>query len=127
MNFSPFITVAASNSKFNEKDGIDFVCSWKNDELVINEAIKVASEEGKSVYLLNGVYHIDDFYDFEDGGPLSAIRTPALYKEIAIIGQSFNFSQNLEGVQFDVSEEAHSDNVKAALEVLEKYYVLKKD
>ena len=108
MSFSPFITVAASNSKFNKNDGIDFVCSGKNDELVINKAINVAAEEGKSVYLLNGVYHIDDFYDFEDGGPLSAIRTPALYKEIALIGQSFNFEQNREGVQFDVSEEALS-------------------
>ncbi len=106
MCFSPFITVAASNSKFNEKDGIDFVCSGKNDELVINEAVKVASEEGKSVFLLNGVYRIDDFYDFEDGGPRAAIRTPALYKEIAIVGQSFNFEQNREGVQFDVTEEA---------------------
>ena len=108
MSFSPFITVAASNSKFNEKDGIDFVCSGKNDELVINKAIKTAAEEGKSVYLLNGVYCVDDFYDFEDGGPMAAIRIPALYKEIAIIGQSFSFEQNREGVQIDVSEEALS-------------------
>ena len=108
MRFSPFITVAASNSKFNEEDGIHFVCSGKNDELVINKAIETAAEEGKNVYLLNGVYYVDDFYDFEDGGPMAAIRIPALYKEIALIGQSFSFEQNREGVQFDVSKEALS-------------------
>ena len=106
MSFSPFITVAASNSKFTEKDGIDFVCNGKNDELTINEAISAAAQAGKSVYLLNGNYSIDDFYDFKDDGPKAAIRTPALYKGIEFIGQSFNFEQNREGVQFDVSAEA---------------------
>jgi hypothetical protein len=106
MSFSPFVMVAASDSRFGENDGIDFVCTGKNDELVINKAIKTAAEEGKGVYLLNGVYHIDSFYDFEDDGPKAAIWTPSLYKEIAIIGQSFNFEQNREGVQIDVSAEA---------------------
>lgn len=106
MSFLPIITVAAYNSKFHEKDGIDFVCTGKNDELTINKAIKTATQTGKSVYLLNGNYSIDNFYDYEDGGPKAAICTPALYKEVAIIGQSFNFEANREGVQFDVSAEA---------------------
>ena len=106
MSFSPFITVAASNSNFTKNDEIDFICAGKNDELTINKAIITAAQAGKSVYLLNGNYIIDDFYDFEDSGPKAAICTPALYKEIAVIGQSFNFEQNREGVQFDVSAEA---------------------
>lgn len=106
MGFSPFITVAASNSNFNENDEINFICNGRNDELTINKAIMTAAKLGKSVYLLNGNYSIDDFYDFDDGGPKASICIPALYKEIAIIGQSFNFEQNREGVQFDVSAEA---------------------
>lgn len=106
MSFSPFITVAASSTKCNEHDGIDFVCTGNHDELVINQAIQAAAEAGKGVYLLNGTYSVDGFYDFGDGGPMAAIRTPALYKEIEIIGQSFPFAQNHEGVQINVSEEA---------------------
>ena len=118
MSFSPYITVAASNSRYGEKDGIDFVCTGKNDELVINEAIKTAAEEGKAVYLLNGVYNIDGFYDYEDGGPKAAIWTPSLYKEIAIIGQSFNFEPNREGVQMNVSAQALEEIIDGEFSVL---------
>ncbi|MBR3967319.1 MAG: hypothetical protein IKJ91_09635 [Clostridia bacterium] len=106
MSYSPYITVAASNSIFNENDDIDFVCSGKNDELVINQAINAAAESKKGIYFLNGNYSIDGFYDFGDGGPMAAIRTPALYKELELIGQTSPFTQNHEGVEFDVSEEA---------------------
>ena len=106
MNFYPFITVAAADSKIGENDDIDFICTGRNDELTINKAINLAAKEGKGVYLLNGLYHVDAFYDFGDGGPLAAIWSPALYKEITIIGQSYSFEPNREGVQIDVSEEA---------------------
>lgn len=106
MSFYPFITVAAADSKIGENDDIDFICTGRNDELTINKAINLAAKEGKGVYLLNGLYHVDAFYDFGDGGPLAAIWTPALYKEITIIGQSYSFEPNREGVQIDVSEEA---------------------
>lgn len=106
MSFSPMLTVAASDTRTTDKNNADFICSGKNDELTINEAIKTAANEGKIVYLLNGVYHIDAFYDFGDDGPLAAICIPALYKEIAIIGQTYSFEANREGVQLDVSEDA---------------------
>ena len=106
MSFLPTITVAASDTREQNKQNADFICTGKNDELTISEAIKVANEEGKFVYLLNGLYHIDAFYDFGDGGPMAAICIPALYKEVAIIGQSHCFEANREGVQLDVSAEA---------------------
>lgn len=106
MSFWQNLTVAASDSKFSEKDGVDFVCSGENDELTINKAIMAAAEQEKTVCLLNGNYNIGKFYDFGDGGPMAAICVPALYKEISIIGQSFAFEQNRAGVHFNVSGDA---------------------
>ena len=106
MGFLQVITVAAANTRSADKKNADFVCTGKNDELTINEAIKVAAEEGKCLCLLNGLYSIDGFYDFGDGGPKAAICVPALYKEIAIIGQTYAFEPNREGVQLDVSAQA---------------------
>ena len=106
MGYSPIITVAASNSKLRQNEAVDFICSGKNDELTINKAIEKAVEEDKSVYLLGGNYHIDDFYDFGDGGPKAAIFTPGLSKQVAIIGQSLPYAKHLDGVQLYVSKEA---------------------
>ena len=106
MSFLPIITVAAANTRSADKKNADFVCTGKNDELTINEAIKVAAQECKCLCLLNGLYSIDGFYDFGDGGPKAAICVPSLYKEIAIIGQTYAFEPNREGVQLDVSAEA---------------------
>ena len=99
MSFLPMIIVAAADTRSADKKNADFVCTGRNDELTINEAIKAAAEEGKCLCLLNGIYSIDGFYDFGDGGPKAAICVPALYKEIAIIGQTYAFEPNREGVQ----------------------------
>ena len=106
MGFLPIITVAAVDSLCGDRGEVDFRCTGTNDERVINQAIEVAAREDKMVYLLNGTYQIDAFYDFGDGGPKAAICTPALHKEIAIIGQSFCFEKHHHGVQFYLSEAA---------------------
>ena len=78
MSYSPIITVAAFNSPLRANESFDFVCTGKNDELVLNKAIQLAAEEEKSIYLLSGNYYLDDFYDFGDGGPKTAIYVPRI-------------------------------------------------
>ena len=104
--FSAFIIVAAADSKQKDASGIDFVCTGKNDELTIQKAIEACVEQDKSIYLLNGTYHIDDFYDWGDGGPKAAICFPGNFRETAMIGQMFSFGKNRPGVTFYVSKEA---------------------
>ena len=104
--FSPFIIVAASDSKQKDSCGVDFVCTGKNDELTIQKAIEACVEQDKSIYLLNGTYHIDDFYDFGDGGPKAAVCFPGNFRETTVIGQTFSFGKNRPGVTFYVSKEA---------------------
>lgn len=104
--FSPYITVAASNSLHKNDKGIDFVCTGTNDELTINKAILKGLEEEKGVYLLNGQYNIDDFYDFGDGGPKCAIYFPCKRTEIAFVGQSCGYSAKDLSVKLYVSEKA---------------------
>ena len=106
MSFFPMITVAAVDSITGEKGKADFVCSGKNDELVINKAIMLAAKENKIVYLLDGNYHIDDFYDFKDGGPKAAICTPTLQRDVSVVGQNFCYTKHTPGVQLNVSEQA---------------------
>lgn len=118
MSYLPIITVAAADSRLKKEDGVDFICTGKHDERVINEAILAAAQEDKFVYLLNGNYCIDAFYDFGDGGPMAAIRVPALHKEIAIIGQSFCFEKHHHGVQFYVSKEALDSMEKGEYSVI---------
>ena len=108
MSFLPIITVAASDSKFNKNDDVDFICTGKNDELTINKAIMTAAENDRKIYFLNGNYYLDNFYDFEDGGPKSAIMTPAIHRDIELIGQSYCYQKHCDGVQFNVSKEALS-------------------
>ena len=104
--FSPYITVAASNSLHKNDKGIDFVCTGTNDEITINKAILKGLEEEKGVYLLNGQYNIDDFYDFGDGGPKCAIYFPCKRTEIAFVGQSCGYSAKELSVKLYVSEKA---------------------
>ena len=106
--FSAFITVAPFDSIHKNEDGIDFVCTGKNDELTINKAILKGLEEEKGVYLLNGQYNIDDFYDFGDGGPKCAVYFPCKKTEISFIGQSFGYATKTLSVRFYVSENALS-------------------
>lgn len=103
------IIVAASNSYEESKQYADFVCSGKNDELVIQKALEKCEKENKRLELLNGIYNIDGFYDFNDNGPKAAICIPREWKEISIIGQNheYGFQRDYKnGVVFYVSAEA---------------------
>ena len=54
------IRIAASNSSSLDKSRADFVCSGKNDEIVIQQAI-TALVYGGTIKLLDGDYYIDSF------------------------------------------------------------------
>ena len=83
-----FIRVAASDSEEWAKEAADLVCEGKNDERVLQAAVDRCIEERKNVYLYNGIYRIDGFYDFGDGGPVTAIRLPNAHREIIFKGQN---------------------------------------
>lgn len=99
------VIVAASNTVEEAKKYADLVCTGKNDELVIQKAIYKCIEEKKNIFLLNGKYNIDDFYDFGDGGPFAAICVPNEFREIAVVGQNSSHGKD-NGVIFYVSAEA---------------------
>lgn len=103
-----FITVAPNNYCGDVK--ADFICTGKNDELVIQKAIDKCIEENKNVMLLNGVYHIDAFHDYySDNGPKTAICFPNLWREIQFFGQNheYGFQKSFDnGVVLYVSHEA---------------------
>ena len=103
------VIVAAANSYEESKKQADFVCGGKNDELTIQKALEKCDRENKRLQLLNGMYHIDGFYDFDDSGDRTAILIPRKWKEISIIGQNheYGFQKNIDnGVVLYVSAEA---------------------
>lgn len=104
-----FISIAAVNSTDEFKASADFVCLGEHDELIIQQAIDSCIEQGKNLYLYNGRYQIDGFYDFGDGGPLTAFRFPNAHREIIVRGQNheYGFQKSFDnGVVLYVSEEA---------------------
>ncbi len=97
-----FITVAARDSLCT---GADMVCSGKHDEVTLQQAIDRCAEEGKNLFLYNGTYSIDGFYDRGDGGPVCALCTPDHGRELHIVGQSSSYREFM-AVTLLVSEEA---------------------
>ena len=90
-NVFGFITVAASDSTDEAKANADLVCTGEHDELVIQRGIDECVKQNKNLYLLNGVYKIDGFYDFGDGGEKTALCVPNGWREFAIIGQGHEY------------------------------------
>ena len=86
-----YITVAANSSTDEAKRSADLVCTGKNDELVLQRALDLCIEQNKNLYLLNGIYSIDAFYAFQDGGPMAAICVKRAHREIAITGQNHEY------------------------------------
>ena len=62
-NVFGYITIAASNSTNEAKRNADFVCTGKNDELVIQQGIDECQKQNKNLYFMNGIYNINGFYD----------------------------------------------------------------
>lgn len=85
---SELIRVAASNSAQWAKEEAELVCDGKHDERVLQEAIDRCIHQNKNVYLYNGIYRIDGFYDCADGGPRTAICIPNAHREVIIQGQN---------------------------------------
>ena len=103
--FQGFVTVVSKDACDEQKATADFVCLGENDELILQKAIDKCVEENKNLYLANGVYHIDGFYDFQDGGPLTALCFPNCKREICVYGQSLTYGKG-EGVCLYVSAKA---------------------
>lgn len=103
-----YIYISASNSTDEFKAKADYVCTGKNDELMIQKALDECIKANKNLYFLNGKYCIDALYDFGDGGPLTAICVGSAHREIKIIGQNNEYPcQNIgNGVVLYVSKNA---------------------
>ncbi len=104
-----YIYIAASNSTEEYKSKADYVCSGTNDELIIQKAIDLCIEQDKNLFILNGKYNIDAFYDRSDNGPATAICIPNAHREIKIIGQNHEYGMQKRydnGVVFYVSQNA---------------------
>ena len=86
-----YIYIAANNSSKELKAKSDFVCTGTNDELTIQKAIETCVKDNKNIYLLNGIYNIGGFYDFNDDGPMSSICIPNAHREIKFIGQNHEY------------------------------------
>ncbi len=100
------ITIAPSDCNAENAKSADFICTGKNDELIIQKALDKCVLDNKNLYLLNGTYHIDAFYDFNDEGPLCAVCIPNCRREITVYGQNSTYSKKDNGVVFHVSKEA---------------------
>ena len=99
------ITIAAYNSSEKLKKCADIVCKGENDEIVIQNVIDKCADEKKDIYLLNGTYHIDSFYDFGDGGPKTALCFPNNKQEMLFEGQKKPYGKD-SGVTLYVTSKA---------------------
>lgn len=117
--YSSCLIVAPSS--YDECNGkVDYMCKGKNDELVIQKALLDSVKLNKNVFLINGIYHIDKFYDFGDGGPLAALSMPNAHREIKLLGENHEYGiqgSYDNGVVLEVSKEA-LDTIDGEVDVL---------
>lgn len=106
--FNENIVVAPAG--FDETIGsVDYVCTGENDQVTIQAAIDRCIAENKNIYLLNGIYNIDGFYDIGDGGPMTALHFPRCHREIVFKGQNHEYGFQVKfnnGVVLYVTEKA---------------------
>ena len=99
------IVLAAANTPADAAENADFICSGKNDELLINQAIAMLTRGG-TIQLLDGDYYIDSF----PGEGNSAIffgYNDGVARTINFIGDTENKSYNTRfGVTIHVTETA---------------------
>ena len=69
-----WVKVAAAGSTAEAKAAADFVCAGTNDQETIQKAIDLCAKDGRNLYLYNGLYMIDAFREWGDGGPRAALR-----------------------------------------------------
>ncbi|MBR3999634.1 MAG: hypothetical protein IKI93_14990, partial [Clostridia bacterium] len=99
------IFVVPSTASDELKSGADFACTGSHDEITNQHAIDKAAKENKNILLANGIYRIDGFHDFGDGGPLAALCFPNNRREYIFKGQNSAYS-GADGVQFYLSRAA---------------------
>jgi hypothetical protein len=82
-----WVRVAAASSLPAAKAAADFVCTGDHDEKTIQAAIDRCAADGRDLLIFNGLYCIDAFRDWGDGGPLAAIRIPRMLRHFTMRGQ----------------------------------------
>lgn len=99
------ILVAASNSSDTDRKRADFICTGKNDELVLNQGI-ASLVHGGTIQLLDGDYYIDSFSG-EDHSAIYFGFNDGLARVVNIVGDTENKSYNTRfGVTLHVTEAA---------------------
>ena len=99
------IIVAAADSVAQDKAKADLICTGRNDESVINQAIALLTKGG-TVQLLDGNYIIDDFSQ-ENNSAICAGYNDGNARVVNIVGDTENKSYNTAfGVVLHVSEKA---------------------
>lgn len=83
-----WVRVAAADSLPAAKAAADFVCAGKHDEETLQRAICLCEDTGRNLLLYSGVYMIDAFREWDDGGPCAALRLPPR-RHFAISGQDW--------------------------------------
>lgn len=82
------VTVAASNTSTEYKDKSDYVCTGKDDQIVIQQAINSLNKTGGTVYLATGDYYIDGWTYNQSGYKRALFIDSQSRKTIRICGQS---------------------------------------
>lgn len=99
------IVIAAYNSLEEDKKIADFVCSGKNDEIIINKAIEMLTRGG-TLQLLDGDYNIDSF-EHEGNSAIFFGYNNGQARVINFIGDTENKGYNTEfGATIHVTEAA---------------------
>jgi hypothetical protein len=99
------ILIAALNSSDADRKRADLICTGKNDEQVLNQAI-TSLVHGGTIQLLDGDYYIDSF-SCEDHSAIFFGFNDGLARVINIIGDTENKSYNTRfGVTLHVTEAA---------------------
>ncbi|MDO5570561.1 MAG: hypothetical protein Q4F97_03740 [Bacteroidales bacterium] len=86
------IVIAAVNSSNADKSSADIVCTGKNDEKTIQNAINSLGSYGE-IQFLAGVYIFDHFQETTDGTPFYALGIPGeddVHSKIRLIGFDCN-------------------------------------
>lgn len=121
MGENGYITVAAANSTQVAKRAADFVCGGQNDEVTVQQALRECAENNQNLLLMNGIYHIDGFYDWGDGGPKAAICIPKAVREIRMEGQNKTITSHglwKNGAALYVSQEALEAGAGESVDVI---------
>lgn len=84
-----WVKVAAADSSAAAKASADFVCAGADDQDTIQAAIDLCAQDGRDLYLYNGLYMLDAFRGRDDDGPRAAVYIPIMKRCFTVRGQSF--------------------------------------